>query len=222
MNILQVTELKKYYGTQPNITKALDGVSLSIKEGEFIAIVGTSGSGKSTLLNMIGGLDVPTSGSIKVKDKELAKLNDEQLTIFRRRNIGFIFQNYNLVPILNVYENIVLPVELDGDTVDKAFLDEVVCMLSLEEKLNSMPTNLSGGQQQRVAIARALVSKPAIVLADEPTGNLDSRTSNDVLGLLKNTSSKYQQTLVMITHNNEIAQLADRIIRIEDGKIVKG
>lgn len=222
MNILQVTELKKYYGTQPNITKALDGVSLSIKEGEFVAIVGTSGSGKSTLLNMIGGLDVPTSGSIKVKDKELAKLNDEQLTIFRRRNIGFIFQNYNLVPILNVYENIVLPVELDGDTVDKAFLDEVVCMLSLEEKLNSMPTNLSGGQQQRVAIARALVSKPAIVLADEPTGNLDSRTSNDVLGLLKNTSSKYQQTLVMITHNNEIAQLADRIIRIEDGKIVKG
>ena len=222
MNILQVTELKKYYGTQPYITKALDGVSLSIKEGEFVAIVGTSGSGKSTLLNMIGGLDVPTSGSIKVKDKELAKLNDEQLTIFRRRNIGFIFQNYNLVPILNVYENIVLPVELDGDTVDKAFLDEVVCMLSLEEKLNSMPTNLSGGQQQRVAIARALVSKPAIVLADEPTGNLDSRTSNDVLGLLKNTSSKYQQTLVMITHNNEIAQLADRIIRIEDGKIVKG
>ena len=221
MNILQVTELIKYYGTQPNITKALDGVSLSIKEGEFIAIVGTSGSGKSTLLNMIGGLDVPTSGSIKVKDKELAKLNDEQLTIFRRRNIGFIFQNYNLVPILNVYENIVLPVELDGDTVDKAFLDEVVCMLSLEEKLNSMPTNLSGGQQQRVAIARALVSKPAIVLADEPTGNLDSRTSNDVLGLLKNTSSKYQQTLVMITHNNEIAQLADRIIRIEDGKIVE-
>jgi len=221
MSILQVTELKKYYGTEPNITKALDGVSLSIKEGEFIAIVGTSGSGKSTLLNMIGGLDVPTSGSVKVKGKELAKMNDEQLTIFRRRNIGFVFQNYNLVPVLNVYENIVLPVELDGDTVDKAFLDEVVHMLSLEEKLSSMPSNLSGGQQQRVAIARALVSKPAIVLADEPTGNLDSRTSNDVLGLLKATSSKFRQTLVMITHNNEIAQLADRIIRIEDGKIVE-
>ena len=221
MSILQVTELKKYYGTEPNITKALDGVSLSIKEGEFIAIVGTSGSGKSTLLNMIGGLDVPTSGSVKVKGKELAKMNDEQLTIFRRRNIGFVFQNYNLVPVLNVYENIVLPVELDGDTVDKAFLDEVVHMLSLEEKLSSMPSNLSGGQQQRVAIARALVSKPAIVLADEPTGNLDSRTSNDVLGLLKATSSNFRQTLVMITHNNEIAQLADRIIRIEDGKIVE-
>lgn len=221
MSILQVTELKKHYGTEPNITKALDGVSLSIKEGEFVAIVGTSGSGKSTLLNMIGGLDVPTSGSVKVKGKELADLNNEQLTIFRRRNIGFIFQNYNLVPILNVYENIVLPVELDGDTVDKAFLSEVVRMLSLEEKLNSMPTNLSGGQQQRVAIARALVSKPTIILADEPTGNLDSRTSNDVLGLLKATSTKFRQTLVMITHNNEIAQLADRIIRIEDGKITK-
>lgn len=221
MSVLQATELKKYYGIEPNITKALDGVSLSVMEGEFVAIVGTSGSGKSTLLNMLGGLDVPTSGSIKVKGKELAKLNDEQLTLFRRRNIGFIFQNYNLVPILNVYENIVLPVELDGDTVDKAFLDEVLCMLSLEEKRNSMPASLSGGQQQRVAIARALVSKPAIVLADEPTGNLDSRTSNDVLGLLKATSSKFRQTLVMITHNNEIAQLADRIIRIEDGKIVE-
>ena len=221
MSVLQATELKKYYGIEPNITKALDGVSLSVMEGEFVAIVGTSGSGKSTLLNMLGGLDVPTSGSIKVKGKELAKLNDEQLTLFRRRNIGFIFQNYNLVPILNVYENIVLPVELDGDTVDKAFLDEVLCMLSLEEKRNSMPASLSGGQQQRVAIARALVSKPANVLADEPTGNLDSRTSNDLLGLLKATSSKYRQTLVMITHNNEIAQLADRIIRIEDGKIVE-
>ena len=221
MSILQVTELKKYYGTEPNITKALDGVSLSIKEGEFIAIVGTSGSGKSTLLNMIGGLEGPTSGCVKVKGKELAKMNDEQITIFRRRNFGFVLQNYNLGPVLNVYENIVLPVELDGDTVDKAFLDEVVHMLSLEEKLSSMPSNLSGGQQQRVAIARALVSKPAIVLADEPTGNLDSRTSIDVLGLLKATSSKFRQTLVMITHNNEIAQLADRIIRIEDGKIVE-
>ena len=221
MNIFQATELKKYYGTEPNITKALDGVSLSIKEGEFVAIVGTSGSGKSTLLNMIGGLDVPTSGSVKVKGKELAKMSDEQLTIFRRRNIGFVFQNYNLVPVLNVYENIVFPVELDGDSVDRAFLDEIVRMLSLEDKLSSMPNNLSGGQQQRVAIARALVSKPAIILADEPTGNLDSRTSNDVLGLLKLTSQKFHQTLVMITHNNEIAQLADRIIRIEDGKITQ-
>ena len=221
MNILQTTDLKKYYGTEPNITKALDGVTLSIEEGEFVAIVGTSGSGKSTLLNMMGGLDTPTSGSIKVKGKELSKLKDEQLTIFRRRNIGFIFQNYNLVPVLNVYENIVLPVELDGDTVDKRFMDEVVKMLALDGKLNSMPNNLSGGQQQRVAIARALVSKPAIILADEPTGNLDIRTSSDVLGLLKVTSQKFHQTLVMITHNNEIAQLADRIIRIEDGKIAQ-
>lgn len=204
---------------EPNITKALDGVTLSIEQGEFVAIVGTSGSGKSTLLNMMGGLDVPTSGSVRVKEKELASLNDEQLTLFRRRNIGFIFQNYNLVPVLNVYENIVLPVELDGDTVDRKFMDEVVHLLALEDKLNHMPNNLSGGQQQRVAIARALVSKPAIVLADEPTGNLDSRTSSDVLGLLKVTSNKFHQTLVMITHNNEIAQLADRIIRIEDGRI---
>ena len=221
MSILQTTDLKKYYGTKPNITKALDGVTLSIGEGEFVAIVGTSGSGKSTLLNMMGGLDTPTSGNIKVKGKELSKFNDEQLTIFRRRQIGFIFQNYNLVPVLNVYENIVLPVELDGDTVDKKFMGEVVRMLALEDKLNNLPNNLSGGQQQRVAIARALVSKPAIVLADEPTGNLDSRTSSDVLGLLKVTSQKFHQTLVMITHNNEIAQLADRIIRIEDGKIAQ-
>ncbi len=219
MNILQTTELKKYYGSPPNITKALDNVTLSIEEGEFVAIVGTSGSGKSTLLNMMGGLDIPTSGSVRVKGRELAELNDEQLTLFRRRNIGFIFQNYNLVPVLNVYENIVLPVELDGDTVDRKFMNEAVRLLALEDKLNSMPGSLSGGQQQRAAIARALVSKPAIVLADEPTGNLDSRTSNDVLGLLKTTSSKFQQTLVMITHNNEIAQLADRIIRIEDGRI---
>ena len=219
MSILQTTDLKKYYGTEPNITKALDGVTLAIEQGEFVAIVGTSGSGKSTLLNMMGGLDVPTSGSVKVKGKELAELNDEQLTIFRRRNIGFIFQNYNLVPVLNVYENIVLPVELDGDTVDKKFMVEVVRLLALENKLNNMPNNLSGGQQQRVAIARALIAKPAIVLADEPTGNLDSRTSSDVLGLLKETSSQFRQTLVMITHNNEVAQLADRIIRIEDGRI---
>lgn len=221
MSILQTTGLKKYYGAEPNITKALDGVTLSIEQGEFVAIVGTSGSGKSTLLNIIGGLDVPTTGKVIVDGKELSALNDEQLTIFRRRKIGFIFQNYNLVPVLNVYENIVLPVELDGDKVDKKFMDEVVHMLALEDKLNNLPNNLSGGQQQRVAIARALISKPAIVLADEPTGNLDSRTSNDVLGLLKVTSQKFHQTLVMITHNSEIAQLADRIIRIEDGRIVQ-
>ena len=221
MSILQTTELKKYYGTEPNITRALDGVTLSIEKGEFVAIVGTSGSGKSTLLNMIGGLDVPTSGQVVVDGKELSKLKDEELTVFRRRKIGFIFQNYNLVPVLNVYENIVLPVELDGNKVDKKFMKEVVQMLGLEDKLNNMPNNLSGGQQQRVAIARALVSKPAIVLADEPTGNLDSKTSVDVLSLMKTSSYKFKQTLVMITHNNEIAQLADRIIRIEDGKIVQ-
>ncbi len=219
MSILETTDLKKYYGMAPNITRALDGVTLSIEQGEFVAIVGTSGSGKSTLLNVMGGLDVPTSGSVRVKGRELDGLTDEQLTIFRRRNIGFIFQNYNLVPVLNVYENIVLPVELDGGRVDQKFMDEVVQMLVLGDKLNSMPGNLSGGQQQRVAIARALVSKPAIVLADEPTGNLDSRTGGDVLGLLKATSGKFHQTLVMITHNNEVAQLADRIIRIEDGRI---
>ena len=219
MPILQTTDLKKYYGEKPNITKALDGVSLSVEHGEFVAIVGTSGSGKSTLLNMIGGLDVPTSGKVIVDGKDLSTLKDEQLTIFRRRKIGFIFQNYNLVPVLNVYENIVLPVELDGDQVDNNYMQEVVRMLGLEDRLNNMPNNLSGGQQQRVAIARALVSKPAIVLADEPTGNLDSRTSSDVLGLLKVSSQKFHQTLVMITHNNEIAQLADRIVRIEDGKI---
>ena len=221
MSILQTTELKKYYGAKPNITRALDGVTLSIEKGEFVAIVGTSGSGKSTLLNMIGGLDVPTSGKVIVDGRELSTLKDEQLTIFRRRKIGFIFQNYNLVPVLNVYENIVLPVELDGNKVDKKFMKEVVQMLGLEDKLNNMPNNLSGGQQQRVAIARALVSKPSIVLADEPTGNLDSKTSADVLGLLKTTSQEFHQTIVMITHNNEIAQLADRIIRIEDGKIVQ-
>ena len=220
MSILQTTELKKYYGAEPDITRALDGVTLSIEKGEFVAIVGTSGSGKSTLLNMIGGLDVPTSGQVVVDGKELSKLKDEELTVFRRRKIGFIFQNYNLVPVLNVYENIVLPVELDGNKVDKKFMNEVVQMLGLEDKLNNMPNNLSGGQQQRVAIARALVSKPAIVLADEPTGNLDSKTSADVLGLLQRTSREFNQTLVMITHNDAIAQLADRIVRIEDGKIV--
>ncbi|WP_455616272.1 ABC transporter ATP-binding protein [Eisenbergiella sp.] len=219
MSILQTIDLKKYYGAEPNITKALDNVSLSVESGEFVAVVGTSGSGKSTLLNMMGGLDTPTSGSVRVKGYDLSKLNDEQLTIFRRRNIGFVFQNYNLVPILNVYENIVLPVELDGETVEQGFMDEVIHMLGLDDKLRSMPNQLSGGQQQRVAIARALVSKPAIILADEPTGNLDSRTSVDVLGLLKVSSRKFCQTMVMITHNNEIAQLADRIIRIEDGRL---
>ena len=220
MSILKVINLKKYYGQSSNITKALDGVTLSIEKGEFISIVGTSGSGKSTLLNMMGGLDNPTSGKVIIKGKELSTMSDEQLTIFRRRNIGFIFQNYNLVPLLNVYENIILPIGLDGETIDKDFINEIINMLSLEEKLYDIPSNLSGGQQQRVAIARALVTKPAIILADEPTGNLDSRTSSDVLSLLKVTSKKFNQTIVMITHNNEIAQLTDRIIRIEDGKIV--
>ena len=221
MSILQTIELKKYYGTKPNITKALDGVNLSVGDGEFVAIVGTSGSGKSTLLNMIGGLDVPTSGKVIVDGRDLSTLKDEQLTVFRRRKIGFIFQNYNLVPVLNVFENIVLPVELDGGRVDTNFLNEVVGFLGLKDKMNSMPNNLSGGQQQRVAIARALAARPTIVLADEPTGNLDSKTSVDVLSLMKTSSYKFKQTLVMITHNNEIAQLADRIIRIEDGKIVQ-
>ena len=221
MSVLQAIDLKKYYGTEPNITRALDGVNFSVEDGEFVAVVGTSGSGKSTLLHMMGGLDTPTSGTVIVWGEELAKKNDEQLTIFRRRNIGFIFQNYNLVPILNVYENIVLPVELDGDTVDQKFLDEIVHLLGLEDKLKNMPNNLSGGQQQRVAIARALITKPAIVLADEPTGNLDSKTSAEGLGLIKRTSAEFRQTVVMITHNNDIARLADRIVRIEDGKIVE-
>ena len=221
MTILQTTDLKKYYGQEPNVTRALDGVSLSIEEGEFVAIIGTSGSGKSTLLHMMGGLDTPTSGSVTVRGQELAKKTADELTVFRRRNIGFVFQNYNLIPILNVYENIVLPVELDGDTVDKDYLKTVISTLGLEGKLNSMPNNLSGGQQQRVAIARAMISKPAVILADEPTGNLDSRTSGDVLSLLKLSSTKFNQTVVMITHNESIAQLADRIIRIEDGRIVE-
>lgn len=219
MEILSAKALCKSYGSGENQVKALDHVSLSVENGEFVAVIGTSGSGKSTLLNLLGGLDTPTSGEVLVAGKDLFQMDDESRTIFRRRNIGFVFQNYNLVPVLNVYENIVLPVELDGNKVDKKFMDEVVRMLALEDKLNNMPNNLSGGQQQRVAIARALVSKPAIVLADEPTGNLDSKTSADVLGLLKVTSQKFHQTLVMITHNTEIAQLADRIIRIEDGKI---
>lgn len=221
MNILQTIDLKKYYGKNANITRALDGVNFSVEQGEFVAIVGTSGSGKSTLLHMMGGLDTPTSGQVLVRGENLKDKNNEQLTIFRRRNIGFVFQNYNLVPFLNVSENISLPVGLDGDRVDQNFLKDVVKLLGLEDKIKSMPNNLSGGQQQRVAIARALITKPAIILADEPTGNLDTKSSADVLGLLKRTNKEYNQTIVMITHNNEIAQLADRIVRIEDGKIVR-
>lgn len=197
-------------------------MDLSVDDGEFVAVVGTSGSGKSTLLNMLGGLDRPTSGKVIVDGKDIFSLKDEALTIFRRRKIGFVFQAYNLVPVLNVYENIVLPVELDGKNVDKKFVDSIISTLGLEDKVTSLPNQLSGGQQQRVAIARALASKPAILLCDEPTGNLDSRTSQDVLGLLKISSSKYEQTIVMITHNEEIAQMADRIVRIEDGRIISG
>lgn len=218
--ILQTKDLKKYYGNQPNITKALDGVSVKVRQGEFVSVIGTSGSGKSTLLNMLGGLDVPTSGSVKIRGKEIARMNDEELTIFRRRNIGFVFQNYNLVPILNVYQNILLPIELDDNKADGEYIDKIIRMLHLEEKLDNLPNNLSGGQQQRVAIARALAGKPAIILADEPTGNLDSKTSIEVMQLLKMTSMKFGQTLIMITHNPQIAQVADRMIRIEDGKLV--
>ena len=221
MKILQASNLTKIYGSGENEVHALDGVNFSVEKGEFVAIVGTSGSGKSTLLHMLGGLDRPTGGSVEVDGKEIFSLKDEELTIFRRRKIGFVFQNYNLVPVLNVYVNIVLPVQLDGKTPDASYIDSIIETLGLERKLENLPNNLSGGQQQRVAIARALASKPAIILADEPTGNLDSKTSQDVLGLLKVTSQKYGQTIVMITHNEEIAQLADRIIRIEDGKIVE-
>ena len=220
MSILKTENLVKVYGEEPNIIKALDDVSIEIKEGEFVAVIGTSGSGKSTLLNMLGGLDKPTSGETIIANKVLSNMKDEELTIFRRRNIGFIFQNYNLVPILNVYENIVLPIELDGIKIDREYVNSIITTLGLGEKLSDMPNNLSGGQQQRVAIARALATNPAIILADEPTGNLDSKTSMDVIGLLKVTSKKFNQTMVMITHNEEIAQLADRIIRIEDGKVV--
>lgn len=220
MSILKTINLVKMYGQEPNIVKALDNVSIEINEGEFVAIIGTSGSGKSTLLNMLGGLDKPTSGETIICNKTISRLNDEEMTIFRRRNIGFVFQNYNLVPILNVYENIVLPIELDGSKIDINYVDSIINTLGLNDKLTNMPNNLSGGQQQRVAIARALATKPAIILADEPTGNLDSKTSMDVIGLLKVTSKKFNQTMVMITHNEEIAQLADRIIRIEDGKVV--
>ena len=219
--ILTATGLKKYYGKGETQVRALDGVDLEIERGKFTAIIGTSGSRKSTLLNMLGGLDTPTAGSIRIGNTELAKLKSEQATIFRRKQIGFIFQNYNLVPVLSVWKNIILPISLDGRKPDKKFIMEVVRLLGLEKKLDSLPNNLSGGQQQRVAIARALASKPSIILADEPTGNLDSKTSDDVIGLLKMTSREFHQTIVMITHNLEIAQMADRIIRIEDGRIAE-
>ncbi|MDC7288164.1 ABC transporter ATP-binding protein [Blautia schinkii] len=221
MSILEVKGLKKYYGTEPALVKALDGVDLTVHQGSFTAVVGKSGSGKSTMLHMIGGLDIPTEGSIKVAGRELSNMNDDELTIFRRRQIGFVFQSYNLVPILNAYENIVLPIELDGGKADKEFIMEIVRMIGMEKKLRNLPNQMSGGEQQRIAIARALAAKPAILLADEPTGNLDSRTSQDVLGLLKNTGERFGQTIVMITHNEQIAQLADTVIRIEDGKIAE-
>ena len=221
MSILETRNLRKISGSGDTEVRALDGVNLSVNSGEFVAIVGTSGSGKSTLLHMLGGLDRPTSGSVIVDGKDIFSLKDEALTIFRRRKIGFVFQSYNLVPVLNARENIVLPIQLDGRQVDEDFLDKIVNTLGLEKKLGSLPSQLSGGQQQRVAIARALAAAPAIILADEPTGNLDSRTSQDVLSLLKVTSQKFAQTIVMITHNEEIAQTADRIIRIEDGRIVR-
>ncbi|MBZ9632922.1 ABC transporter ATP-binding protein [Clostridium sp. FP1] len=220
MAVLQTKSLKKYYGNGENMVKALDDVDLVINQGEFAAIVGTSGSGKSTLLHMLGGLDRPTSGTVEVEGGDIFKLNDDKLTIFRRRKIGFIFQNYNLLPILNVYENIVLPIELDGNTVDKEYLNSIISALGIQSKIKSYPNNLSGGQQQRVAIARALATRPAIILADEPTGNLDSKASLDVLGLLKATGKRFNQTIVMITHNEEIAQMADTIIKIEDGRVV--
>ena len=220
MTILETKDLKKYYGKGDTLVKALDGVDLAVEDGEFVAIVGTSGSGKSTLLHMLGGLDRPTSGTVAVDGKDVFSLKDEALTIFRRRKIGFVFQSYNLVPVLTVRENIVLPIQLDGGRVDENYVNQIIQTLGLEAKLRSLPSQLSGGQQQRVAIARALATKPAILLADEPTGNLDSRTSQDVLGLMKVTGQKFAQTMVMITHNEEIAQLSDRIVRIEDGRIV--
>jgi len=221
MTILETKDLRKFYGSGDTQVKALDGVDLSVENGEFVAIVGTSGSGKSTLLHMLGGLDRPTSGAVLVDGKDIFSLKDEELTIFRRRKIGFVFQSYNLVPVLSVYENIVLPIQLDGGKVDQSYVNQVIEALGLEQKLENLPSQLSGGQQQRVAIARALVTKPAIILADEPTGNLDSKTSQDVLSLMKVTGQKFAQTMVMITHNEEIAQMADRIVRIEDGRIVK-
>ena len=220
MTILETRGLRKVYGSGDTEVRALDGVDLTVEKGEFVAVVGTSGSGKSTLLHMLGGLDRPTGGTVTVDGRELSAMRDEELTIFRRRKIGFVFQNYNLVPVLNVYENIVLPIQLDGKAPDKAYVDQIIETLGLGNKLQNLPNNLSGGQQQRVAIARALAAKPAIILADEPTGNLDSATSLDVMGLLKVTAQKFSQTIVMITHNEDLAQMADRIIRIEDGRIV--
>ena len=220
MTILETKDLRKFYGSGDTQVKALDGVDLSVENGEYVAIVGTSGSGKSTLLHMLGGLDRPTSGAVLVDGKDIFSLKDEELTIFRRRKIGFVFQSYNLVPVLSVYENIVLPIQLDGGKVDQSYVNQVIEALGLEQKLQNLPSQLSGGQQQRVAIARALATKPAIILADEPTGNLDSKTSQDVLSLMKVTGQKFAQTMVMITHNEEIAQMADRIVRIEDGRIV--
>ena len=220
MTVLETRDLKKYYGAGDTLVKALDVVDLQVENGEFVAIVGTSGSGKSTLLHILGGLDRPTGGSVLVDGKDIFSLKDEELTIFRRRKIGFVFQAYNLVPVLSAYENIILPIQLDGGRVDKDYVGRVIEALGLEQRLNSLPSQLSGGQQQRVAIARALAAKPAIILADEPTGNLDSKTSQDVLSLMKITSQKFAQTMVMITHNEEIAQTADRIVRIEDGRIV--
>lgn len=222
MNILSVRNLKKYYNTGENTVKALDGIDLDICKGEFLAVVGTSGSGKSTLLHMLGGLDNPTSGEVIIDGRNISGLSRDELTVYRRRKIGFVFQNYNLLPLMNVYENIVLPIKLDGIKPDADYVEEILKLLKLEDKKYFMPNQLSGGQQQRVALARALAIKPAIILADEPTGNLDSRTSQDVLGLIKISSQNLAQTIVMITHNEEIAQMADRIIRIEDGKIVKG
>ncbi len=219
MNILEVRELKKYYGEGENQVKALDGVSLSVEKGEFLAVVGTSGSGKSTLLHMMGGLDTPTSGQVVVAGKDISSLSRDELTIFRRRKIGFVFQSYNLLPLMNVYDNIVLPIKLDGIRPDEVYVDQIIAALGLEEKRLAMPNQLSGGQQQRVALARALAAKPAIILADEPTGNLDSKTSMDVLGLMKTSGERFGQTIVMITHNDEIAQMAGRIIRLEDGRI---
>ena len=221
MTVLETRDLKKYYGAGDTLVKALDGVDLQVENGEFVAIVGTSGSGKSTLLHILGGLDRPTGGSVLVDGKDIFSLKDEELTIFRRRKIGFVFQAYNLVPVLSAYENIILPIQLDGGRVDKDYVGRVIEALGLEPRLNRLPSQLSGGQQQRVAIARALAAKPAIILADEPTGNLDSKTSQDVLSLMKITSQKFAQTMVMITHNEEIAQTADRIVRIEDGRIVE-
>ena len=222
MNILSVRNLKKYYNTGENTVKALDGIDLDICKGEFLAVVGTSGSGKSTLLHMLGGLDNPTSGEVIIDGRNISGLSRDELTVYRRRKIGFVFQNYNLLPLMNVYENIVLPIKLDGIKPDDDYVEEILKLLKLEDKKYFMPNQLSGGQQQRVALARALAIKPAIILADEPTGNLDSRTSQDVLGLIKISSQNLAQTIVMITHNEEIAQMADRIIRLEDGKLVKG